>query len=117
MCSVLTRETADGGKTQTKAETGIAELSSALMAGENFSARTKCFPTEALDVLQQSSLCVDGAHLPRIQHSRASLFAKKGLMHSPAFKTRKDIPSATTSWNSFRKITFSLPERATSCQL
>jgi len=86
------------------------------MAGENFSARTKCLPAEVLDVLQQSSLSLEGPHLPRVQHSRASLFAKKGLMHSPAFKRRTDTPITAASWNSFRKITFSLPEQAASCQ-
>jgi hypothetical protein len=88
----------------------MADVFNTIVAGASFCVRTKCLPTEAFDVLQQSSLFFDGAHLPRLQHSRASLFAKKGLMHSPAFKTRNDIPSATASWASFRKITFSVPD-------
>ncbi len=95
----------------------MADVLNTIATGESFCVRTKCFPAEALDVLQQSSLCLDGAHLPRLQHSRASLFAKKGLMHSPAFNTRNDIPTATASWVSFRKIAFSLPEQGASCQL
>jgi len=116
VCSVLTWGNVDVGRAPTKIKTGIADVLSTIVAGETFCVRTKCLPAVAFDVLQQSSLCLDGAHLPRVQHSRASLFAKKGLMHSPAVKTRNDIPTATASWDSFRKITFSLPEQARICQ-
>ena len=57
---------------------------------------TNAVEAEAVETLQQSSLRFDGAHLPRLQHSRASLLAKNGLPHSPAL-SRQAVKTSTNA--------------------
>ena len=56
---------------------------------------TNALEAEPFETLQQSSLRLDGAHLPRLQHSRASLVAKNGLPHSPALSSEAAKPSTS----------------------
>lgn len=62
---------------------------------EDLPETTNALEAEAFATLQQSSLRLDGAHLPRLQQSRASLVAKNGLPHSPALSSEAAKPSTS----------------------
>ena len=71
----------------------------------------KGLEAEAFETWQQSSPRLDGAHLPRLQHSRVSLLAKNGLPHSPALRSAAAKPITSAIWINFRKSSLSLPYR------